>query len=81
MVVFMRKLLVSALTDEERRMIIDSIKSKTNCDIHSIMLGEMLELLDDIFTGEITVSQLRSLFATKLLDIKEIATNDNIITG
>ena len=58
----MRKFLVTALYDQERRMIIDSIKAKDDGDIHAIMLGEMFELLDCILAGEITIAQLRSLF-------------------
>jgi hypothetical protein len=63
----MNKLLVLGLHDEERRIIIDSIKAEAKCDVRALMLAEMFELLELLLTEEITIEQLRELFTKSIL--------------
>jgi hypothetical protein len=64
----MKRLLIMALSHEERRLIIDSIRSERKGDVRAIMLSEMFELLEELLMGDLTIEQLRKLFIKPPLD-------------
>jgi hypothetical protein len=64
----MKRLLIMALSHEERRLIIDGIRSERKGDVRAIMLSEMFELLEELLMGDLTIEQLRKLFIKPPLD-------------